>query len=219
MKLHITLLFLIDSFALASCPEDNKNPIADNEPFEITSETEYAVYRALIEQIYVIGSDKMPLVAGGTKLMVIESETFLNYGFPLNEIDKASREFKAAVLPYTYNSLLHQNQLAQTMDCKKLALSVSCVLFDHEDINELFTEDDEHPKDLWDNWDRFYEEYPGSYYGLVQFSRIGFDTDGNQAIVYVENRFYDLAAAGYYALLARKADTWHLHTIGRLWVS
>lgn len=218
MKLHITLLLVIISFALASCSENNKNPIADNEPFEITSETEYAVYRALIEQIYVVGSDKYPLVASGTKLMVIESETFLNYGFPLNEVDKPSREFKATVLLDTYNSLLHRNQLTQTIDCKKLALSVPCALLDHEDINEIFTKDDEHPKDIWDNWDRFYEKYPGSS-GIVQFSRIGFDTEGTQALVYVEDNFHDLAGLGYYALLVQKDDIWVLDAVGWLWVS
>ena len=102
MKLHITLLFLIVNLVLASCSEDNDNPIVDNEPHEpfvITSKTEYAVYRALIEQIYVIGSDKIPIIAGGTKLIVIESETFLDYGFPLNQVDKPSSEFKFKVLP------------------------------------------------------------------------------------------------------------------------
>ena len=72
---------------------------------------------------------------------------------------------------------------------------MTCTVLDQDTFQELFNSDDEHPKDIWDNRDRFYEKYPGSY-GIIQLSRIGFDTEGNQAFVYVGNSFHDLAGAG-----------------------
>ena len=219
--MKLALLSLIVCLVLASCSDDNNNPITDNgnqQPFAITNDTEYAVYRALIEQIYVIGWDKIPIVAGGTKLMVIESETYLDYNYPLDQANRPSSEFKVTVLPDTYNSFLHQNQRPQTIDSTKLALSVPCAIIDPEELYAIFTKNDQHPKDLWDNWDRFHEKYPGSY-GIVQLSRVGFDTQGNQALVYVENDFHDLAAAGYYVLLVRKDDIWVPHDVAWLWVA
>ena len=51
MKLQFTLLFLLVYLVLASCRLDSS---AD----KVISDTEFSVYRALIEEIYVIGSGK-----------------------------------------------------------------------------------------------------------------------------------------------------------------
>ena len=169
MKLHTTLLLLIICLALASCSEDNKNPIADNDPFQITSKTEYAVYRALIEEMYV---------PDWVKLIVIRSKTVLDspyYAGAFGVPDELS------LSPELLNSIENRNKQPQAISSDKLALSVACTILDQEAFDEIFTDDDEHPKDIWDNWDRFYEEYPDSQ-GIMRLSRVGFNTDGSEAL-------------------------------------
>ena len=82
MKLQFTLLFLIVSLVLVSCSDSvNKVDNGNHAGGGIASDFEYAVYRALIEQIYIpANSDIFPMNGGDEiKHIVIDSETFFNY--------------------------------------------------------------------------------------------------------------------------------------------
>lgn len=195
--------FLIPCFALESCSEDNKI----QEPFVITSETEYAVYRALIEEMYV---------HDGVKLIVMVDRTVFDSTPIVNGIFHQATSF--SVLPETVASIQNQNQQSQAIECKKLELSVPCTILAQRAFRELFDADDEQPHTFEDNWDRFYEKYPGSQ-GIMQLSRVGFDTKGSQVLTHVGNQSRALAGAGYYVLLVRKDDTWVIHSKLRTWQS
>ena len=117
MKLYFALPILIVCLVLVSCSDDNNNPMTDNgnqEPFEITSEIEYAVYRAVIEEMYVHDE---------RKLIVIESQTFFNPDYVIGAFEYPDI---LNVSPETLDSFQKRNQQHQAIDCKKLALSV-CV--------------------------------------------------------------------------------------------
>ena len=192
-------LFMV-FIALAGCSEDS------NDPFVITTETEYAVYRALIEEMYVLDWVKLIVIRNET---VIDSQYYAGaFGVP----DELS------LSPEILNSIENQNRQPQAISCDKLALSVACEILDQEAFDQVFTRDDEHPKDIWDNWDRFYEKYPDSQ-GIMRLSRVGFNTDGSEALVYVGNTQHDLVGAGYYVLLVKKAGTWVVHSKELTWIS
>lgn len=192
-------LFMV-FIALAGCSEDS------NDPFVITTETEYAVYRALIEEMYVLD---------WVKLIVIRNETVLDsqyYAGAFGVPDELS------LSPEILNSIENRNRQPQAISRDNLVLSVACEILDQEAFDQVFTRDDEHPKDIWDNWDRFYEKYPDSQ-GIMRLSRVGFNTDGSEALVYVGNTQHDLVGAGYYVLLVKKAGTWVVHSKELTWIS
>ena len=244
MKLQFTLIFLILCLVLVSCSDsNNKVDNGNHAGGEIASDFEYAVYRALIEQIYIpVNSDTFP-IQGGDEIehMVIDNETFFNYNYSLDlasEYDHfggwnapGSSELKESVLPDTYNSFLQRNQQTQTIDCSKLALSVPCTSISRAEAerDEIFTR----AQDVWD----FQKIYPGSF-GIVQLSRIGFDTERNQALVYAGNQFHHHESPGYPAYVflflreqenfesgvrwrhdawfSHNDDIWFLHDFSRL---
>lgn len=209
MKLQLALPYIFVCLVLASCSDDNNNPIVPAEQpahFEITTQIEYAVYRAVIEQMYV--HDKR-------KLIVIADQTVYNPAYIIGAFDYPDI---LNVSPETLTSFQKQNQQPQAIDCTQLALSVPCKVSDENAISDIFTNADDHPQELWDNWDRFYEKYPGSQ-GLMDISRVGFNADGSKALVYVGNVAYDLVGEGFHVLLVRNGDTWVVHSKEMTWQS
>ena len=209
MKLQIALPFFLVCFVLVSCSDDNNNPMTDNgnqEPFVITSEAEYAVYRAVIEDLYVIDT---------AKLILIKHTTVFDPRYRIGSFDFPD---KLSVSPETFDSFQNRNQQSQAIDCTQLSLSVPCKVLDQKVLDEIFTKDDERPTALWDNWNRFYETYPESR-GITEISRVGFNTKGNEALIYVGHRSYDLAGFGLHVLLVRKDDTWVIHSKEVTWQS
>ena len=163
MKLQTALLFLIVCLVFVSCSEtDNGN----QEPFVITSEIEYAVYRAVIEEMYV-HDDR--------KLIIILGQTVYNPNYAIGAFDFPDT---LNVSPETFDSFQTRNQQPQVIDCTSLALSVPCHVRDPNANDEITINDGEHP---WDYWNRFYEKYPGSQ-GVMSISRVGFNTKGSEAL-------------------------------------
>jgi hypothetical protein len=57
------------------------------------------------------------------------------------------------------------------------------------------------------DWDTFYEIYPDSQ-GILILSRVGFDKNKTQALVYACNQAGPAAIEGIYCLLARNGNAW-----------
>ena len=204
MRKSSIALFVVH-LALVSCSNGS------GDPFVITSETEYAVYRTLIEYMYV-HDDR--------KLIVITSKTVFDSSRKFDADSYKPRDIK--VFPETFNSIESRNRQSETLDCTKLALSVSCKILGQQELQELFPRNevkiDQSVDSIKDSWNRYYEKYPGAQ-GIMQVSRIGFDTDGSQALVYVANFSGLLLGGGYYVLLVREENTWVIHDISVVWGS
>lgn len=207
MKLRTTILFLVVCLALAGClankSADTKPPIEYNgnqNPYVIARETEYAVYRALIEEMYV----------DDVKLIVISSETEQEFHRDsLNELPEIHAD--------TRDSFMNRNQQSELIDCTKLELSVPCMLFDEEEFEEVVVSFHKNPTptQMWENfklmWDRFDKKYPGSR-GFIWLSRIGLNTERSQALVSAGQLHRVFDGTAYLALLVRKDDAWVIHS-------
>jgi hypothetical protein len=69
-----------------------------------------------------------------------------------------------------------------------------------------------------DIWGRYYEKYPNST-GLVRLSRVGFNSDGNQAAFYVSNNCGGLCGGGYFVIMEKVNSNWKVVQEVQLWVS
>jgi len=67
-------------------------------------------------------------------------------------------------------------------------------------------------------WDVFYTRYPDSP-GLTTISRVGFNEDFTQALVYVGTMSYWLAGSGYYVLLEKSLGAWRVDQQVMAWIS
>jgi hypothetical protein len=84
-----------------------------------------------------------------------------------------------------------------------------------EDLERIFLPDDTTAQA---GWDRFYELYPQSE-GIVSFSRVGFDANVTQALVYTAQSRDALYGRGTYWLCVKSGERWAVLQSNTAWVS
>jgi hypothetical protein len=88
---------------------------------------------------------------------------------------------------------------------------VDCVVIDSTQIELIFKNKDY-------GWFAFYKQFPHSP-GLLTFSRVGFSTDGAQALFYVGGECGGLCGGGYYVVMERHNGRWDIEKEINVWVS
>jgi hypothetical protein len=69
-----------------------------------------------------------------------------------------------------------------------------------------------------DTWGRYYEKYPNSA-GVLSLSRVGFNSDGNQAAFYIANSCGGLCGSGYFVIMEKVNSNWKVVQEIQVWVS
>jgi hypothetical protein len=89
--------------------------------------------------------------------------------------------------------------------------AVDCVVQDSAQLESIF-------KKGGGDWLAYYKQFPGSP-GLLTFSRVGFSTDGAQALLYVSSNCGGLCGGGYYVVMERHNGRWVIEKEINVWVS
>jgi hypothetical protein len=198
MKLISALLALFQFCSLLSL-NSSPNLLADN---EITGE-EYAIYSALIQRFYI---------KEGVNTIVINKYTqfYKRDWLKPEEYKKSILEELSPISQETIEDLLRNNEKEGEL-ARQLNLTVRYELLGKQNSAKTA---EEYAK----QWKDFYERYPGSR-GVISLSRVGFNSERNQAIVYVENVCAGLCGRSYYVLLMKSKQGWKVEKEMRLWVS
>jgi hypothetical protein len=67
-------------------------------------------------------------------------------------------------------------------------------------------------------WDAYYKQFPRAQ-GILTFSRVGFNSDGTQALLYYNNTCGGLCGAGEYVIMVKRDGRWSIATEIEMWVS
>lgn len=162
---------------------------------------EQAVYTALFAesfgepQMYVLMSETAPGIEGVEGL-----DATLAYILP--QLPDMVAE--------TADSFRVRNQAAYPVR-PDMDLGLSYVLLTRDEMNQIFDVNTS-------GWDVFYTRYPNSP-GLTTVSRVGFNADFTQALVYIGTQSHWLAGAGYYVLLEKVDDAWTVVQQIMAWIS
>ena len=71
-----------------------------------------------------------------------------------------------------------------------------------------------------DFWNEFYKKYKANIHsGILTLSRVGFNEQMDEALVYMQNSSHWLAGRGIYILLKRENDIWNYKQIFPSWIS
>jgi hypothetical protein len=68
------------------------------------------------------------------------------------------------------------------------------------------------------DWPEYYKRFPGAG-GIVTWSRVGFNSDGTQALFYESYRCGGLCGSGRYMVMDKKNGSWMIGTDIVVWVS
>ncbi|MGD2248992.1 MAG: hypothetical protein PVF58_11350 [Candidatus Methanofastidiosia archaeon] len=169
---------------------------------------EYAVYRALIEQVTELflvryEYDELQFI------VIIDHTSGCEPDEDLNKV----LEWVGQEMPLAEQETLDSFQL-RNKESHPLGdyfnLSVEVVLVSIEEVREIFLKGNE--------WEEYDAKYPFSQ-GTMTLSRVGFNAEMNQALLFVENMSYESVGAGCYILFTKENDDWIIQDWVISWIS
>ena len=166
------------------------------------SPDEYAVYNAVIGDMFA--GNKITFDFGGNvpmKLLIIYDHTVT---YPLRDVggsDTAANAFFPAIAQQTADDFAVKNKQASLLK-RSFNLNLDYILWNSED-----------PKGA------ALEKGDGEVHGLVSLSRVGFNRDHNQAVVYMSYVCGDLCGHGFVLLMSKSGDQWQVVNKRGLWIS
>ena len=186
----IVLLLILSSSCgvIVRAPEEMVTPSGD----------EYLVYSTLIEEM-----------AGDAELIVIRDSTRLDFADDISEtveqIRKSTLDVGEDVLGDFRVKATHSLQLENRFSF----FTGTIVLMSQEEFDSIFVDGG--------IWDEFYERYPKSN-GIMTFSRVGFNSQLDEALVYIGIQSSSKDGAGYYVFLEKLGDGWTVGETTIAWV-
>ncbi len=172
---------------------------------------EYAVYSALIKTEYTQGLfyDGHKYVLGPLRYIVMEDNTsYYASGGDLNGTLHYVSEKMLAVQKETMDNFQMRNTQSYPL-VDLFDLDVTVVFLNKAEVEKHFRES---------AWFGLYSRYPFSQ-GVMTLSRVGFNREMNQALVYLGNEKEILDGVGYYTLLVKENGTWVIQDKVLVWIS
>ncbi|HKS30416.1 MAG TPA: hypothetical protein VJS44_21500 [Pyrinomonadaceae bacterium] len=183
-------------------------------PLEIEEE-EYAVYSVMINDALKEGREQEKRKDAAERVLIINDNPSLWQGFVADESKTFFEELKNSspeLEPETLNDLQIKGKETQRLE-RKFSLNIKYIIVKDEEIEALFKDN------VMGGWEAFHRKYPKSS-GILSLSRVGFNSDKTQAIVYKGWSCGGLCGGGGYILLKKKKGVWVVGPgIGPTWVS
>lgn len=175
--------------------------VAQNAP----DSDEYSVYAALLQQEFV---------GKGTKEIVVRKQTAVD-NFSDDESLTDLMESLPSLAKETFEDFGSRNKNSVELTNKfNLKVKVNLV---GEEINRIFYESRQlNSKE--DGWEVFHKKYPTAD-AIITLSRVGFNKDKSQALMFVAHSCGWLCGEGNYILLVNKADGWKVEKKLMTWIS
>jgi hypothetical protein len=180
------------------------------------SEAEYEVFSAYISQSFVgaVGEDR---VGKPVSQIVIVNRTEsdkddlddLADDMPPGGIEKYLRKEAPSLQLGTINNF-HRANVRQAQLALRFNLPLQYQLLPAEKIGSIL-------KDV-SSWPDYYKQYPAAQ-GYLALSRVGFSTDGKQALLYASNMCGGKCATGSYVVMVKHGSTWKILKEVFIWMS
>jgi hypothetical protein len=164
----------------------------------ITNE-EYNVYSALINSKYM--SDRIELIViqdNTTTSITVGGDFDRRYVRGMPELQRETIE--------NFKKINHQSYLLK----RQFNLELNYILISQDEMKNIFKKGYE--------WDDFYKKYPNSS-GIIILSRVGFNSQKDQALVYISRWIHRRSAAGYIVFLVKENNVWKIKERVMIWIS
>ena len=197
-RIQFVLVLAFGAWLCVSCQQNSVQILAP--PTSVSASTptlqpdpdieEYAVYNNLLETEFK---------GDGIDQVLIIDHTRVNSA-KLIERDLAAFQENTPLAPELIASFKERNQQSYPLN-PILDFGVKYKLLTQEEVDEL------RPLDEASGWKLLYEKYPNSY-GFVYLSRVGFNADFSEALIYTESFHYDQPIKGGYYLMVKQSGRW-----------
>jgi hypothetical protein len=194
-KILLVALFLSTSACTAARPTSLPTPAPDQ-----IGREEQAVYAFLLSKLYT-HKEYVIMVDTATSLTGVD-HTAQTLDYVMQNLHN--------VAPETLESFRSRNASSQSLR-PDMQLGGPYTLLSQAGKNRIFSQNQS-------GWDIFYNRFPQAP-GITTFSRVGFDTPLDQALVYMGTQSNWLVGTGYYILLKKVNGTWNIDQQVMIWVS
>ena len=188
----VGLLLVLIQLGSTSLSAAQEPPKPDSGP----TDEEYEIYSAVIKERYIRSE---------TKLLIIEDRTF-RYDFSTNDEpwkDKLKDKKKGiSIDPSAAEDYEAKNSRQSLLNKASFKLPVKLILIGDLDLRAIF-----HGKWGELEWIAYYRKYPDSD-GFLMLSRIGFNTEHTQALLYLGSRCGPGCGEINFLLLEKVNGTW-----------
>lgn len=163
---------------------------------------EYAIYSLIINSMYS---------GNGEKSVVVFNQT-TTYALPYSSLDEALINVRERtvgdITTEVFEDFLNKNKLPAVLT-DEFSVGVQCVLLGKEDLNSIFQ--------VGNGWIDFNSRYPGQ--ALLEFSRVGFNPEMIDALVYTSSRGGPKTGQGNYVTLTKTNGGWTIRQKIEAWTS
>ena len=171
-------------------------------PDATSGDQEYEVYSALLNQEYV---DQR------TAFLIVINQT-VAASLIAKELERDDlRQMLSPVSPSTVDAFRGNNKEPETLK-EAFKLKVKYTLLGNNEWGEYFK------GDVIKGWEEFYRKNPGAS-GYIRLSRVGFNPERDEALVYVEHGCGATCGTGNYALLTKSEKGWRVKRMVQLWIA
>lgn len=166
---------------------------------------------------YQVISDviKSEYIGKNTKLVVIREEVYSKkYLFEYFDEDEKKEILDELTLDEkTYKEILQDFQKKEfALLSRNLDLNVNYLILTKDEEEKIFIDYAEV------GWFLFYSRYPDAE-GVIEVSRVGFNTQKNKALVYIGHVVKFLAGRGFHFLLIKENGVWKIAGAYNSWTS
>ena len=172
-------------------------PLVAQQPPEPDLAAEYAVYSVVLDSLHVLDTPDEVLVVNDSAGLHPEGVLL---AWPEHEI------FPAVLSPELIRRFKAANQHSLSLE-NRFDVRIPIKLLDRAGREEFFGPTLK--------WDQFFERYPGAH-ALIEFSRVGFTSDMQQALVYAEFICGGRCGWGQLIRLTRQQESWVIQQTERV---
>lgn len=204
-KIQYLVFPLVLLLLLTSCFDKKDDGLPEFKPNAVDSidVTEYQVYSLILKEKFK-----------SSKELVIKQKTSASIStFPINSYQETLKKDNPDIDVAIFTDFTDKNDSAYNLGNQFTVPSKTITLITNEEVQHFFT-----PANVNQGWIDFYKKHPDSD-GMIDFTRVGFNKDKNQAIVSVGHYYASLGADGLLIYLTKKNNNWKIVQTVNIWTS
>ena len=123
-------------------------------------------------------------------------------------LHSVSERIPGSIAPDILDNFVAENRHPHQLS-NQFNVNIDYLLLSKDDLDRIFLKGD--------GWSEFNISYRGR--GIIDFSRVGFNHEVNQALVYTSILSGPKTGSGYYVLLVKENNVWIIKHKAEVWVS
>jgi len=202
---------LLLAFGLAPASRCQTNAPTSSSGCDVTTE-EYAVYSAVLSDLAKLETKEER--SDAKNQFFLSDKTATNFGGFETRPENAKWGARSGSTDKPSNATAESFNSKADGSCRlrtSLELNFQYVLIPSEEIREFF-------KNGITGWSKFYEKY-GKASGYWELSRVGFNNENSEAVVYLGHHCGGRCGTGDFVLLRKEVGKWVVKNRVMLWIS